>query len=74
MTPFMPRRASTCRAAARANDDPVTAMRLEKAVDSHLVRTDGLYYLNLNREWRIGATAHRVISLAEANGSRMRDL
>ena len=61
-------------AAARANDDPVTAARLEKAVDAHLVRTNGLYYLNLNREWRIGATAHRVISLAEANGSRMRDL
>ena len=61
-------------AAARANDDTVTAARLEKAVDAHLVRTNGLYYLNLNREWRIGATAHRIISLAIANGSRFRDL
>ena len=61
-------------AAARANDDPVTAARLEKAVDVHLVRTNGLYYLNLNREWRIGATAHRIISLAEANGSSFRRL
>ena len=61
-------------AAARANDDPVTAARLEKAVDAHLVRTNGLYYLNLNREWRIGATAHRIISLAEANGSSFRRL
>ena len=53
-----------------------TAVRIvrEKAVDAHLIRTNGLYYLNLNREWRIGASAHRVISLAEANGSRMRDL
>ena len=50
-------------------DDLVCAARLEKAVDAHLVRTNGLYYLNLNREWRIGATAHRIISLAEANGS-----
>ena len=61
-------------AAARANDDTATAERLEKAVDAHLVRTNGLYYLNLNREWRIGATAHRIISLAESNGSRLRDL
>ena len=61
-------------AAARANDDTVTAERLERAVDTYLVRTNGLYYLNLNREWRIGATAHRIISLAESNGSRLRDL
>ena len=61
-------------AAARANDDPATAMRLEKAVDRYLVRPNGLYYLNLDRTWRIGATAHRIISLAESNGSRFRDL
>ena len=59
-------------AAARANDDTATAERLERAVDAYLVRTNGLYYLNLNREWRIGATAHRIISLAESNGSRFR--
>ena len=51
-----------------------TAMRLEKAVDRYLVRPNGLYYLNLDRTWRIGATAHRIISLAESNGSRFRDL
>ena len=51
----------------------MTAARLEKAVDRHLVRPNGLYYLNLDRTWRIGATAHRIISLAESNGSRFRD-
>ena len=61
-------------AAARANDDPVTAARLEKAVDRSLIRPNGLYYLNLDSTWRIGATAHRIISLAESNGSRFRDL
>ena len=60
--------------AARANDDPSTAERLEKAVDRYLVRPNGLYYLNLNREWRIGASAHRIMALAESNGSRFRDL
>ena len=61
-------------AAARANDDPTTAERLEKAVDKYLVRTNGLYYLNLNREWRIGASAQRIIALALANGSSFRKL
>ena len=62
-------------AAARANDDPETAERLEKSVDARfLVRTNGFYYLELNREWRIGASAHRIISLAESNGSRFREL
>ena len=61
-------------AAARANDDSVTAARLEKAVDRYLVCPNGLYYLNLDRTWRIGATAHRIISLAESNGSRFRGL
>ena len=61
-------------AAARANDDPVTAARLERAVDRYLIRPRWLYYLNLNREWRIGASAHRIMALAESNGSRFRDL
>ena len=61
-------------AVARANDDPETAMRLEKAVDRYLIRPNGLYYLNLDRTWRVGATTHRIISLAESNGSRFRDL
>ena len=60
-------------AAARANDDPQTAERLERAVDSrYLVRTSGRYYLNLDREWRIGASAQRIIALALANGSSFR--
>ena len=50
------------------------AMRFEKAVDRYLIRPNGLYYLDLDRTWRIGATAHRIISLAESNGSRFRDL
>ena len=62
-------------AAARACDDPGTAERLERAVDAkYLVRGNGIYRLDLNREWRIGATAHRIIALAEANGSRFRGL
>lgn len=61
-------------AAARANDDPTTAARLERAVDAYLVRKNGFYYLDLNREWRIGATAHRIIALALANGSRFLNL
>ena len=32
------------------------------------------YFLDAGREWRIGATANRIISLAEANGSRFRAL
>ena len=62
-------------AAARACSDAETAERLERAVDAkHLRRAGGLYFLDLNREWRIGATAMRIISLAEANGSRFRNL
>ena len=59
-------------AAARACDDAVTAERLESIVDRSLVRRDGVMYLDVNREWRIGATANRIISLAESNGSRFR--
>jgi len=60
-------------AAARACDDEATALRLEKAVDErYLSRGEAGYCLNVNREWRIGATAMRIIALAEANGFRFR--
>ena len=29
-------------------------------------------FMDASREWRIGATANRIISLAEANGTRFR--
>ena len=62
-------------AAARACDDPATAERLERTLDvKYLVRTNGLYYLNLGRDWRIAASAQRILSLAESNGSRFREL
>ena len=62
-------------AAARACGDAQTAERLERAVDAkYLRRGDGRFCLDLNREWRIGATAMRIIALAEANGSKFRDL
>ena len=67
--------ASFLAAAARACGDSVAAERLEKPLDArYLVRKEGLLYLDLNREWRIGATAMRIISLAEARGSRFRTL
>ena len=57
-------------AAARACGDPATAERLEKAVDARYLRRErGWYWLDVNREWRIGASAMRLIALAEANGS-----
>ena len=60
-------------AAARACDDTAGAERLERAVDrKYLVRRDGLYYLDLDRRWRIGATAERIIALLEAGGFRYR--
>ena len=62
-------------AAARACGDAETAVRLENLVDGrYLRRQDGRLFLDLNREWRIGATAMRLISLAEANGFGFRDL
>ena len=61
-------------AAARACDDPVTAKRLELLIDRVLVRRNGMLYLDTPRDWRIGATANRIISLAEANGFRFRDM
>ena len=62
-------------AAARACDDPATAERLEKPLDSkYLVRRAGRYYLDLDREWRIGASAQRIIALAISHGSSFRTL
>ena len=66
--------ASFLAAAARACDDTATAERLEKVADRFLSRRGGFYFLDASREWRIGATANRIISLAEANGSRFRAL
>ena len=60
-------------AAARACDDNETAERLEAITDRRLVRKDGMYYLNIPRDWRVGATAIRIISLAEANGFSFRE-
>lgn len=60
-------------AAARACDDPETAKRLEDAVDrACLVREKDVYRLELDRTWRIGASAMRIIALAESNGSHFR--
>ena len=61
-------------AAARACDDPSTAERLERIAAAHIARKDGMLYLDLNREWRIGATANFILARAIANGSRLRDL
>lgn len=60
-------------AAARACDDPDTALRLERALDArYLSRRNGWYFLDVSRAWRIGATAQRLISLAESHGARFR--
>ncbi len=65
--------ASFLAAAARACDDLETAERIEKELDAkYLKHDDGMYRLNLDREWRIGATANRIISLAYSNGSSFR--
>ena len=61
-------------AAARACDDPATAERLERIASRSLVRRDGMLYLDVGRDWRIGATANFIISLAYANGSSFRRL
>lgn len=67
--------ASFLSAAARACDDAATAERLEKPLDGKRLRRDGgMYWLDLDREWRIGATANRIIALAIANGSSFRRL
>ena len=62
-------------AAARACDDPAKAERLEALVDArYLRRENGRLWLDLDPQWRIGATAARLISLAESRGSRLRGL
>ena len=61
-------------AAARACDDSENASRLERMADRHLVRRDGFFYLDVGRDWRIGASANRIISLTESNGFRFRDM
>ena len=62
-------------AAARACDDAETAARLEGPLDAkYLVRRNGRVYLDLNRDWRIGATAMRFTALAISNGSSFRAL
>ena len=59
-------------AAARACGDAETAERLEHVADRSLVRKGGMMYLDVGHEWRIGATANRIIALALANGSSFR--
>ena len=59
-------------AAARECGDAETAVRLEHIADRSLVRKGGMLYLDVGREWRIGATANRIIALALANGSNFR--
>ena len=66
--------ASFLAAAARACDDPATADRLEAILAPRLVRRNGEVYLDVGREWRVGSTANWIISRAEANGARFRDL
>ena len=61
-------------AAARACDDHSTAERLEALVARHLARQDGRMFLDVGRDWRIGSTANWIISRAEANGMRFRDM
>ncbi len=61
-------------AAARACDDPATAERLERIAARSLVRRDGMLWLDVGRDWRIGATANYIISLAEADGFRFREI
>jgi len=61
-------------AAARACDDPASAERLERPLDAkYLRRENGFYWLEVKREWRIGAAAMRILALAEENGSRFRE-
>ena len=66
--------ASFLAAAARACDDAATADRLEAIMAPRLVRRNGEVYLDVGREWRIGSTANWIISRAEANGARFREL
>lgn len=61
-------------AAARACGDASTAERLEQSLDAkYLKRENGFYWLDVKREWLIGATAMRILSLALENGSSFRE-
>lgn len=60
--------------AARACDDTETAERLESLLAPCLKRNGDNYYLDVGREWRVGATANYIMALAERHGSRFRDL
>ena len=59
-------------AAARACGDAESAVRHERIADRSLVRKGGMLYLDVGREWRIGATANRIMALAFVNGSNFR--
>ena len=61
-------------AAARACGDPATAERLERIASRAIARRDGMLYLDVGRDWRIGSTANFIISLAYANGSSFRQM
>ena len=51
-----------------------SAERLERALDAkYLRRENGFYWLDVGREWRIGAAAMRILALSESNGSRFRE-
>lgn len=63
-------------AAARACDDAPTAERLERRIDALylVVRDGGEVYWNMAPEWRIGASACRILSLALSNGFSLRSM
>jgi len=62
-------------AAARACDDPQTAARLETAVDGRFLTFEkGLPVLDVDRNWRIGATAVRLLAFAEEKGAKLRNM
>jgi hypothetical protein len=61
-------------AAAYACDDHDVAQRLERIISSRCVRRYGMLWLDVGRDWRIGATANYIISLAEAKGFSFRDI
>ena len=66
--------ASFLAAAARALGDDATATRFETFLDRYLRRENGMFYLDLDREWRIGCSANRITALAIRNGSDFRAL
>lgn len=61
-------------AAARACDDSTTAARLESIADTQFLKFEkGLPVVAVARDWRIGATAVRILSYAESQGARLRE-